>query len=321
MNKTNCNTDSESTNRELIWKVFGVIVPILCVFLTYFLTNSSAQATIVERLSTYFDFVDESMSYEQALQAVYEDSQRKDETIKNLNKQISKTGQENDEKINELNRQIRDFQNQISSTPDFEFKNSALISEGLKIQDNINKSVLIVDNSVYYSENILNLAIKGKLTYDSNQNTVFYNANGEDISSETKVDLFNTKVLYDGTCYGTYLPSEGKTFSMGSSTYNKGFVIYDDHSLFGEGDGYALFDLQGKYSKITFDVGRTNEYEKQDVLLKVYLNNEYVEEYSLDAESPPISLEINLNYANNLKLEITGGSRVKYGFANVVLSY
>ncbi len=56
---------------------------------------------------------------------------------------------------------------------------------------------------------------------------------------------------------------------MGSTTYNKGFVIYDDHSLFGEGDGYALFDLQGKYSKITFDVGRTNEYEKQDVLLKV----------------------------------------------------
>ena len=104
-------------------------------------------------------------------------------------------------------------------------------------------------------------------------------------------------------------------------TYNKGFVIYDDHSLFGQGDGYALFDLQGKYSKISFDVGRTNEYEKQDVSLKVYLDNEYVEEYSLNAESPPITLEINLNYANSLKLEITGGSRVKYGFANVILHY
>ena len=108
---------------------------------------------------------------------------------------------------------------------------------------------------------------------------------------------------------------------MGSSTYNKGFVIYDDHSLFGEGDGYALFDLQGKYSKISFDVGRTNEYNKDDVRLKVYLNNEYVEEYFLNAESPPVPLEINLNYANNLKLEITGGGKVIYGFANVVLSY
>ena len=81
MSSTNSNTNSNSTNKEIIWKVAGVIVPILCVFLTYFLTNSSAQATIVERLSTYFDFVDESMSYEQALQAVYEESQRKDELI------------------------------------------------------------------------------------------------------------------------------------------------------------------------------------------------------------------------------------------------
>ncbi len=217
--------------------------------------------------------------------------------------------------------QIENLQNQISNTPDFDFKNSALISEGLKIQDSINKSVLLVDNSIYYSENILNLVLKSRFSYDLNQNTVFYNTNGENISSETKIDLFNTKVLYDGTCYGTYLPSEGKTFSMGSSTYNKGFVIYDDHSLFGEGDGYALFDLQGKYSKISFDVGRTNEYNKDDVRLKVYLNNEYVEEYFLNAESPPVPLEINLNYANNLKLEITGGGKVIYGFANVVLSY
>lgn len=320
MSDTNSNTNN-STNKETIWKIAGVIVPILCVFLTYFLTNSSAQATIVERLSTYFDFVDESMSYEQALQAVYEESQRKDEMIENLNQQINTVKQDNDKKINELNMQIENLQNQISNTPDFDFKNSALISEGLKIQDSINKSVLLVDNSIYYSENILNLVLKSRFSYDLNQNTVFYNTNGENISSETKIDLFNTKVLYDGTCYGTYLPSEGKTFSMGSSTYNKGFVIYDDHSLFGEGDGYALFDLQGKYSKISFDVGRTNEYNKDDVRLKVYLNNEYVEEYFLNAESPPVPLEINLNYANNLKLEITGGGKVIYGFANVVLSY
>ncbi len=238
-----------------------------------------------------------------------------------LNKQINTTTQDNNKKINELNEQISNLQKQLSNTPEFEFKNPALISDGLKIQDSINKSVLVIDNSVYYSENILNSVLKNRFSFDSNQNIVFYNANGKNVSSETKVDLFSTKVLYDGTCYGTYLPSEGRTFSMGSSTYNKGFVIYDDHSLFGEGDGYALFDLQGKYSKIAFDVGRTNEYEKQDVFLKVYLNNEYVEEYSLDAESPPVPLEIDLNYANNLKLEITGGGRVKYGFANVILSY
>lgn len=89
--------------------------------------------------------------------------------------------------------------------------------------------------------------------------------------------------------------------------------------MFGEGDGYALFDLQGKYSAITFDVGRTNEYEKQNVTLQVFLDDEMVGEYALSAESPPKSMTIKLNKAKSMKLKITGGSRVKYGFANVKL--
>lgn len=163
--------------------------------------------------------------------------------------------------------------------------------------------------------------LENKLSYDAGQNMIFYGTNGENISAETKIDLFDTNVLYEGTCYRKYLPSEGNTFSMESGTYNKGFVIYDDHSILGDGDGYALFDLQGNYSKMTFDVGRTNEYEKEDIVLKVYLDDVYIEEYSLNAQSPPIPLEIDLNYANSMKLEITGGFKVKYGFANVILYY
>lgn len=72
---------------------------------------------------------------------------------------------------------------------------------------------------------------------------------------------------------------------------------------------------------MTFNVGRTNDYEKEDVILKVYLNDEYKEEYSLRAQSPPVQLKIDLNYANSMKLEITGGGRVMYGFTNVVLHY
>lgn len=320
--------NGNNANKDIVWKIASLIVPILCVFLTYILTNASAQSTIVERLSVNFDFVDKTMSFEQALQAVYEESKQKDELINELKQQDIISKQEKDDIIISLNQQIKllnehivDLQEQLSIVPKFEYVAPMLISDGLKIQDRINKSIIIVDSANYYSESLLNLLLKNRFLYDPAQNTIFYNSSGENISSETKIDLFNTNVLYDGICYGTFLPSEGNTFSMGSTTYNKGFVIFDDHSLFGDGDGCALFDLQGKYSKISFDVGRTNEYEKQDVILKVYLNGEYSEEYSLNGQSPPISLEINLNYANNLKLEITGGTRVKYGFANVILSY
>ena len=294
---------SDTIKSAIIGALITTVGSVLIFFLGDFSTQATLEKNTVETLSEYFDSVDKDMSFKQALQTVYEEAKYKDE------------------EINKLSQQNADLQNQISSTPNFEFKNPALISDGLKVQEAVNKSIIVVDNNNYYSDGLLDLVVKNKLLYDSGQNVVFYNANGEDIATETKVDLFDTDVLYEGTCYAKYLPTDGEPFSMGGSTYNKGFVIYDDHSLFGEGDGYALFDLQGKYSKITFDVGRTNEYEKQDVILKVYLNGEYVEEYSLNAQSPPIQLEIGLNYSNDMKLEITGGSRVKYGFANVVLHY
>ena len=294
---------SDTIKAAIISAIITGLLSALVSVLIFFLGNFSTQATIVETLSGYFDSVDKDMSYEQALQTIYAEAKQKDE------------------EISILKQQNADYENRISRIPDFEFKDPMLIADGLKVQDHVDQSMVVIDNKNYFSQGLLNVVLKNMLSYDGSQNAVFYNATGVNLFTETRIDLFSTNVLYGGTCYGVFLPSEGKTFSMGSNTYSKGFVIYDDYSLFGDGDGYALFDLQGKYSKISFDVGRTNEYEKEDVVLKVYLNNEYVEEYSLNAQAPPIHLEINLNYANNMKLEITGGTRVKYGFANVVLNY
>lgn len=294
---------SESIKAAVIGAIIGAVITTLGSIFIFFLGDSSNQKSKVKAMSERFDSVDKGMSFEQALEAVYKENKSKDK------------------QIGQLNKQNAEFQNKISSTPNFKFENTALISDGLKIQETVNKSIIVVDNNNYYSEGLLNLILKNKLSYDPNQNAVFYNPKGKKVASETKVDLFDTEVLYDGSCYEEYLSTDGKTFSMGGNTYNKGFVIYDDHSLFGEGDGYALFDLQGKYSKMTFNVGRTNDYEKEDVILKVYLNDEYKEEYSLSAQSPPVQLKIDLNYANSMKLEITGGGRVMYGFTNVVLHY
>lgn len=283
-------------SKKIMNIVFYIVIPIFCIFLTHWLSNGSFQESIVESLSSYFDVVDENMSYEQAIQAIREESEK----LKNENE---------------------DFKEKMSDIPNIELKSTDIIINGLKTQENVNKAVAVIDGNNYYSESIINQVLDNKFIYDVGENTLFYNTSGENIVSETKIELLDTNVLYDGTCYEKILPSDGKDFSIGSKSYNKGFIIYDDHTLFGDGDGYALFDLQGEYSKIAFDVGRTNEYEKQDVTLKVYLDNKYVEEYSLNAESPAVYIEINLNYANHMKLQITGGSRVKYGFANAILYY
>ena len=99
----------------------------------------------------------------------------------------------------------------INSTPNFKFENTALISDGLKIQETVNKSIIVVDNNNYYSEGLLNLILKNKLSYDPNQNAVFYNPKGKKVASETKVDLFDTEVLYDGSCFAVSFDSRIKS--------------------------------------------------------------------------------------------------------------
>lgn len=320
------NDTKRKINKETVYKIVtiavAIIVPFLCALYAYKLSDSSAQETIVEELSTYFDFVDDNMSYKQALQAVYEESQQKDEIIRDLNQQIATIEADSKNEINKLNNQMEDLELQISNTPNFEFKNPSLIFDGLKIQNKINKSILVLNNSIYYSENILNLMLQNEPVYDSSQNTLYYNKSGEQTNFETKINLLDTTVLYDGTYYDICLPSNEKTISMGNNTFNKGFVISSNHaSITGKGDGYVLLDLQGKYSKITFEAGRVNGYEKQNAVLKVYIDNEYVEEFELNADIPSTLLDINLNYANSLKLEVVGDTGIMYGFVNAVLHY
>lgn len=213
------------------------------------------------------------------------------------------------------------LQDEISDSVTADIKSPSVVIDGMKSEQNWNKSTAIIGDTNYYSENLLNNILESKISYDSDKNTLFYNSKGQDISSVTKVDALLTNVIYEGTGYEVINSSSGKEISMGSQTYNKGLEIWDDESLFGGGNGYALFDLQGKYSKLEFDVGRTNANEKENVDLKVYLDNECKETYHLNAETPPVHYEISLNYANSMKLEISGGTRVVYGFVNMILYY
>ena len=232
---------------------------------------------------------------------------------------------ESNSKLAEQNENLKEendnLQYDISDSITAEVKSPSIIVDGMKSSQNWNKSIAIVNNTNYYSENLLNSLVEGKFSYDISQNSLFYNEEDQMINKVTKINALSTNVIYEGTGYDVVKSSDGKEILMGSQSYTEGLVVWDDESLFGGGNGYALFDLQGKYSKLDFDVGRTNEYEKENVELKVYLDGECREIYQLDAETPPKHFEVTLNYANSMKLEISGGTRVKYGFVNMILYY
>ena len=131
-----------------------------------------------------------------------------------------------------------------------------------------------------------------------------------EIQNTRPIDLLDTTALYSGRYYKLVDPSESNGFSMGSDTYYEGFIIQDN--------GYALFDLKGAYSAISFTVGRINDSRIGDAEMKVYLNDQFVQAYPLSGQSVPQKITIPLNGATNLKIEMTEYGP-DWGFANVVL--
>ncbi len=301
--------------------IIGAVITALTSVVLFFWADLSTQSTLekstVETLSTYYDFIDENMSLNAALASTYEytkEAEREKASAQSNSLDMEKELQLITAEYNELKSEINDL-------PNTENKSADIVLDGLKVHEGFNDAILLKDETYYYSQKALETILEGHLSYNATTNTILYSETIQNHTTVTAVDLLSTDVLYDGNEYSIYRTSDANNFSMGSKTYNEGITMNNDRSLFGGGDGYTLYDLGGEYSKISFDVGRTNEYEKQDVILQVYLDDTYSEEFSLNALSPPVNLEIDLKYANNLQLKISGGSRVKYGFANILLHY
>lgn len=98
------------------------------------------------------------------------------------------------------------------------------------------------------------------------------------------------------------------TFMMDGKTYMNGFEL----------DGYAIFNLDGQYDWLEFDIGHTGAvgYEKEVV---IYLDGSIVQSISLAPEEMVKHVAIPLNGAMQLKIDTPLGS-FDIGFANAELS-
>ena len=280
--------EKKQTKKEIL---YYVIIPIICVLITAFvsyLVQDKREESLVKSMVGRFELIDENMDLEQALNSAY------------------------DEK--------HELEAQLEGKVNIDLYSPALVIDGLRKEDAINKSVINFNDNIYFSSDICSKIWGVKPIFNSSENVIYFSKDGT-LTEENKIDLISSNVLYDGKYLSIYKPSESETFSMGSDVYNNGFTVgSDNQSLFGEGDGYALFDLKGQYSRLNVSVARVNRNDLgiEDATLKVYINGEYETEYSLSGQKPPMDITIDLNYADNLKLEICG-SKIVYGFANCTL--
>lgn len=136
----------------------------------------------------------------------------------------------------------------------------------------------------------------------------------------------NTKTVYLGDNLGlkTYLvdvclPYEtsgfyAETFKMGGETYGRGFKQY------GAPWNFALFNLNGHYKTLEFDMGHIDGSGMAPGTYEFYLDGQLAKTVSMDAEDRVQHITIPLNYALQMKIVPIESADVAYGFANCILS-
>lgn len=283
----------------IIAVIAAIIGPLLSSAITFAFQNKNT----VKDLAVYFDSVEENMELEHALDLIYKESEEtKDENEKLKNEAVTASNEKDN------------LKNELNGKPETEIFSPALVVEGLKKESSIGKGVAIIDGNTYYSAKTCSLIWGKEPKFEKESNTISFSLKGN-TSKETKVDLIDANVIYDGHGYEIITPSSDNTLCMGSDEFNKGFIIYKYYYS----DGYILLDLKGKYSKISFDVARITGSNINDATLRAFIGDDNKKEYALIGEKPIERITIDLNYANSLKLQIDGNGNIYYGFANCTL--
>lgn len=129
------------------------------------------------------------------------------------------------------------------------------------------------------------------------------------------------------TDYG-YYEANGETkdgtnsFKMAGKSYSRGFMV----AFCAEDVGTnMLFNLNGQYSTLDFDLGPVDGHSGFPLLLKFYLDGELAKTIEMTSEDLPKHYSVNLNGALQMKIvavsaEGSGWWGTQYGIANAELS-
>lgn len=158
-------------------------------------------------------------------------------------------------------------------------------------------------NSSYYFKVRAYTKYKGKTYYGAFSNV-------RKIKMTSYVFLVDVMEPYASSSYEAYKGAD--SLYMGGKPYYKSFKI-------GCWKGYATFNFQGKYSKISFYYGGRDGYDN-DMTAMFYEDGELVKTINRKYESLPRYYSINVKNTYQFKVEM-GGDYGYGGFGNVKLYY
>ncbi|MCD8048776.1 MAG: copper amine oxidase N-terminal domain-containing protein [Clostridia bacterium] len=116
---------------------------------------------------------------------------------------------------------------------------------------------------------------------------------------------------YETRNYTAY--SSTNSFNMGGTKYSHGFTIYYDN-------GYAIFNLDSKYSQIEFTLGHVDGSDMTDRTVYFFLDGELIKEFDVEAGALPKKVSLNVEYGLQLKVSV-GSSKYRsaIGLGNITV--
>lgn len=264
---------------QIIGAVVGAIITGLFSVPIFHLGNFSTQDSIVEALSVRFDSVDESMSYEQALQAVYEEV----EQLKVNSTTLEKSIDESNADYSTLQSENENLQAEIESLKNKDNRIEQIaLAESYASSGNYEIAIPILNEITEKTEDV-NALLKDYITnYEasviSNAESLAINGNFDEATalidealkivpdSQMLLDKKNTvtpKYLVDTVeCYKSenlwrldskeYMKMSGKSYKHAIFTQQSDTVA----SMFNRAySANAFYNLDGKYSQLSGIVG------------------------------------------------------------------
>lgn len=126
---------------------------------------------------------------------------------------------------------------------------------------------------------------------------------------------------YDPQCILEYsfLKNKGtEYFTMAGKDYTDGMIGYS--SYYGKNYASVNFNLEGKYTNLSFNFGHLDGTHMQPAKLIIKLDGYVEKEIDINAEDYPIFVELNVTNAMQLRFEINLIDHSSYAFTNMVLT-
>lgn len=291
----------------VISAIIGAVAMGMVEFALNRIENDEISREAVERLSDYFDVVDTDMSYEKALQAVYEEVQ----ILKDENKSLSNQVEEQTVLADDLNSRISEISAEIENV---QYKTPSLVISGESIDTPLRDFVAVIEGKNYYLETFLNSFILDE-KISMKDGTLSYMD-----SMPEKVKAVTGAVIHDNDRFEVQEASSD--YIMGTEPCTYGLV----NMQWGSGYSGIYVECGGEYSQLVFNLGHINDSgsgEKTINILYLDPEGEYQLAYTRELSQDMGYLEgvsVDIFNTQTVKIEYEGpyGS-VRYGMSNIYL--